>query len=83
MATQTYSNYMLNYEAKKYLQGQKQAQLVQQYSQRPESPTNRFLWASTTIEKHTTHNIQLADVVKAFIGVAIAGGIIVLSIVVG
>lgn len=83
MATQTYSDYMNQYQATKERQDQKQAQLVQQYSQRPESPANRFLWASTTVEKHNMHNITTSDVVKAFIGVLIAGGLIVLSIILG
>lgn len=81
MATQQYSDYIQGYYDAKERQEQKQAQLVQQYNQRPESPANRFLWASTTIEKHTTHNIQMSDVVKALVGVVVAGGIIVLSII--
>ncbi len=74
---------MLNYEAKKYLQEQKQAQLVQQYSQRPESPANRFLWASTTVERYHIHNITPSDVIKTIIAVLGAGFFIVLSIILG
>lgn len=83
MATQTYSDYMNQYQATKERQEQKQAQLVQQYSQRPESPANRFLWASTTVENHTRYTITPVDLFKAIIGVLLVGLFIVLSIILG
>ena len=79
MATQQYSDYMTNYHA----QREREAQLVQHYSQRPESPANRFLWASTTVERHSIHTITASDVFKTIIAVLGAGLFIVLSIVVG
>lgn len=83
MATQTYSDYMNQYQATKERQEQKQAQLVQQYSQRPERPANRFLWASTTVERYHVHNITPSDVFKTVLAVLGAGLFIVLSIILG
>ena len=79
MPTQQYTDYISQFNAQK----ERQAQLVQKYNQEPKMPYNRFIWASTTVEKHRVHGIQPSDVVKAIIAVLGAGLFLVLSILLG
>lgn len=73
----TYEQYIKSYNDRV----EREQQLINQYNQRPEQLQNRFLWAVTSVERHskTKHGVE---VLKIIAGVLLAGGILVASIMV-
>ncbi len=70
-----YSTYISNYNA----QQERQAQLIAKYNQTPIHQQNRFLWAVTSVERHSKTRNEV-QALKIIAGTLLAGSILVLSI---
>ncbi len=71
----TYSENLMDYHDRK----EREQQLVAQYNQRPVQATNNFLWAVTSVERHSKTRNEI-EVLKIIAGALLAGSILVLSI---
>jgi hypothetical protein len=70
-----YHEYIANDNARR----EREQQLTNRYNQKPVENRVQNLWM-VGVEKHTSHNITAVDVIKILIGLATAGGILILSI---
>lgn len=71
-----YTDYIKSYNDRV----EREQQLVAKYSQTPIINRHKGLWMATTMSKHTKHKL---DVIEAILGVLMAGGIIVASVLIG
>ncbi len=71
-----YEDYISLYSAQK----EREAQLIEKYNQKPIQATNTFIWASNSIERHTSHSINMTEVASIIGGIILVGGILGLSI---
>lgn len=58
---------------------EREQQLLAQYNQKPVQTTNNFLWAVTSVERHSKTRNEV-QVLKIIAGTLLAGSILVLSI---
>ena len=72
-----YHDYIANYNARR----EREQQLANRYNQKPEGRRVKNLWM-VGVEKHTVHNVTAIDIIKIIGGVLIAGGILILSILI-
>ena len=70
---------MNDYTRKDYERMQREKQLVSKYNQTPVINRPKGLWMATTMSKHTKDKLDVAD---AVLGVLMAGGIIIASILI-
>ena len=71
---------MNDYTRKDYERMQREKQLVSKYNQTPVINRPKGLWMISTVSSHTKHKL---DIVDAVLGVLMAGGIIIASIIIG